>query len=176
MGKSKTVDVSGFPRLVPADDVKTSLERYTGVGSIEALEVRQKNGASRAYARVQFTNKDKVDFIINLANLKRLWYGTSYLKAWERDMDLVQKPRQFAHQMEGVTLHFGCQVSEEVLSVLCEMKNASVKFGFGLRKLYFGVLDYNTSYKLQLSYENIWQVQLRRSRVIATRYIIIQVS
>ncbi|XP_071691335.1 probable RNA-dependent RNA polymerase 1 [Rutidosis leptorrhynchoides] len=174
MGKSKTVDISGYPWLVPADDVKASLERYTGIGSIEALEVRQKVGASRARARVQFTTKDKVDRIKYLANQKQLWYDRSYLKAWDRDVDLVQKPRQFAHEMEGVTLRFGCQVSKEVFSVLCELKNASVKFGFGLRKLYFGVSKSFTSYKLQLSYENIWQVQLHSSRSLPASYLVIQ--
>ncbi|KAM0039318.1 putative RNA-directed RNA polymerase [Helianthus debilis subsp. tardiflorus] len=85
---------------------------------------------------------------INLANSRQLWYGRCYLKAWKKDIDLVQKPRQFAFEMEGATLHFGCQVSKTSLSVLCEMENASVKFGFGLRKLYFGVSEFMTSYKL----------------------------
>ncbi|KAI3817148.1 hypothetical protein L1987_10937 [Smallanthus sonchifolius] len=76
--------------------------------------------------------------------------------------------------MEGATLHFGCQVSKECLSVLCKLENASVKFGFGLRKLYFGVPCFITSYKLQLSYENIWQVQLHCPRGVAARFLVIQ--
>ncbi|KAJ0764721.1 putative RNA-directed RNA polymerase [Helianthus annuus] len=172
----KTVDVYGFPYLVSADVVKTVLEGYTGVvGSIEALEVRQKRAGDRAYARVQFTTKDHMECILNLANSRQLWYdGRSYLKAWKRDIDLVQKPRQFAFEMEGATLHFGCQVSKTSLSVLYEMGNASVKFGFGLRKLYFGVSEFMTSYKLQLSYENIWQVQLHCPLGVSARFLVIQ--
>ncbi|KAJ0538811.1 putative RNA-directed RNA polymerase [Helianthus annuus] len=170
----RTVDISGFPTLESADVVKTTLERYTGIGSIEALEVKQKNAGARAYARVQFTTKAKAERILKLANSRQLWYGRSYLKAWEKDMDLVQKPRQFAYEMEGVTLHFGCQVSKEKLSVLCKMERASVKFGFGLRKIYFGVPWLDTSYKLQLSYENIWQVQLHCPRGAPASYLVIQ--
>nr|XP_043632861.1 probable RNA-dependent RNA polymerase 1 [Erigeron canadensis] len=170
----KTVDVSGFPTLVSADMVKTWLERYTGVASIEAIDVKQKNGGSRAYARVQFKSSAKADHIVYLASIKRLWYGSSYLKVFPKDMDLVQKPRQSALELEDVTLHFGCQVSKEVLSVLCTMRNASVKFGFGLRKIYFYVSELDTSYKLQLSYENIWQVQLNRSRGVSTSFLVIQ--
>ncbi|KAM0042835.1 putative RNA-directed RNA polymerase [Helianthus debilis subsp. tardiflorus] len=172
----KTVDVYGFPYLVSADVVKTVLEGYIGVvGSIEALEVRQKKPGDRAYARVQFTTKDHMECILSLANSRQLWYGRSYLKAWKKDIDLVQKPRQFAFEMEGATLHFGCQVSKTSLSVLCEMENASVKFGFGLRKLYFGVSEFMTSYKLQLSYENIWQVQLHCPRGgVGARFLVIQ--
>ncbi|KAJ0553433.1 putative RNA-directed RNA polymerase [Helianthus annuus] len=171
----KTVDVYGFPNLVSADVVKTVLEGYIGVvGSIEALEVRQKKPGDRAYARVQFTTKDDMECILNLANSRQLWYGRSYLKAWKKDIDLVQKPRQFAFEMEGATLHFGCQVSKTSLSVLCKMENASVKFGFRLRKLYFGVSEFMTSYKLQLSYENIWQVQLHCPRGVGARFLVIQ--
>ncbi|GJY24251.1 probable RNA-dependent RNA polymerase 1 [Tanacetum coccineum] len=171
----KTVDVSGFPGLEPADKIKTVLEGYTGNGSIEALEVKQKNGGTRAYARVQFTTREKVDYIIELASRRRLWYGRSYLKVWEKDMDLVQKPRHYAIEMSGITLHFGCQVSKQVLSVLYTMRNASVKFGFGARKLYFGVTEPHASYKLQLSYENIWQVQFHRARGLTSSFLVIQI-
>ncbi|GKA67286.1 hypothetical protein Tco_0767094 [Tanacetum coccineum] len=51
------------------------------------------------------------------------------------------------------------------------MKNASVKFGFKARKLYFGVTKPHASYKLQLSYENIWQVQFHRSFMLAYRAV-----
>ncbi|KAL8258072.1 hypothetical protein R6Q59_030113 [Mikania micrantha] len=172
----KTVDISGFPTLEYADVIKTTLERYTGIGSIEAVEVKQKNAGARAYARVQFTTRSKAERVIYLANNNQLWYGRSYLKAWEKDIDLVQKPRQFAFEMEGVTVHFGCQVSKESLPVLCELKRTTVKFGFGLRKIYFGVPWSRTTYKLQLSYENIWQVQLHCPRADSASFLVIQTT
>ncbi|CAH1431209.1 unnamed protein product [Lactuca virosa] len=42
------------------------------------------------------------------------------------------------------------------------------------RRLYFVVSYPTTSYKLQLSYENIWQVQLRRSRGNNAKFVVIQ--
>ncbi|KAJ9554107.1 hypothetical protein OSB04_018152 [Centaurea solstitialis] len=170
----RTVNVYGFPSLLSADIIKAALEQYTGVGTIVALEVRKANRGSRAYANVQFTTREQADRILELGSCKRLWYGPSYLKARERDTDLVQKPRQYALDMDGITLHFGCQVSKEILQVLCEMRNATVKFGFGLRRLYFEVKYPATSYKLQLNYENIWQVHLHRSRGLASSYLVIQ--
>ncbi|KAJ0897739.1 putative RNA-directed RNA polymerase [Helianthus annuus] len=171
----KTIDLYGFPNLVSADVVLTFLERYTGVGSIEALEVKQKNADERAYARVQFRTDDHVEYILPMVNNRKLlWYDKSYFMARKMDFDLVKKPRQYACEMECTTLHFGCQVSTESLSVLCKMKNASVKFGSELRKLYFGVPWSTTSYKLQLAYENIWQVQLHCPRGVAARFLVIQ--
>ena len=173
---SKTVQVYGYPNLESADVIKTSLERYTGTGTIYALEVKRSNRGSRSYAKVQFTTREKAEYILELANSKRLWFGRTYLKAFVMDHDIEQRPKQFAFEMEGATLHFGCQVSKEILHVLCEMRNTSVKFGFGLRRLYFVVSYLTTCYKLQLSYENIWQVQLRRSRGKSSRFVVIQVS
>ncbi|KAL4575651.1 hypothetical protein LXL04_022502 [Taraxacum kok-saghyz] len=169
---SKTVQVYGYPNLESADVIKTSLERYTGTGSIYALEVKRSNRGSRSYAKVQFTTREKADYILELANSRRLWFGTTYLKAFVMDHDIEQRPKQFAFEMEGATLHFGCQVSKEILHVLCEMRNTSVMFG--LRRLYFVVSYPTTCYKLQLSYENIWQVQLRRSRGNSSRFVVIQ--
>nr|XP_043614737.1 probable RNA-dependent RNA polymerase 1 [Erigeron canadensis]XP_043614738.1 probable RNA-dependent RNA polymerase 1 [Erigeron canadensis] len=172
MGKS--VNVFGFRNLDPAEDIKTALEGYTGIGTIHALEVRKSKGGPRVYAKVQFTTRERVDYILDLANEKRLWYDGSYLFAWEIDHDIERRPKEFAFDMEDSTLRFGCQISNDTLSVLCEMKNTSVKFGFGLRNLYFIIPYSTTSYKLQLRYENIWQVQLHRSRGLSASYLVIQ--
>lgn len=173
---SNTIQVYGYPTLESADVIKISLENYTGLGTIHALEVKKSNRGSRSYAKVQFKTRERVEYIIDLANNKRLWFGRTYLKAFINDHDIEQRPKQFAFEMEGATVHFGCQVSKETLHVLSKMKNVSVKFGFGLRRLYFVVSYPTTSYKLQLSYENIWQVQLRRSRGNNAKFIVIQVS
>lgn len=168
------MQVYGYPNLESAEVIKTSLENYTGPGTIYALEVKKSNRGSRSYAKVQFKTRERVEYIIDLANNKRLWFGRTYLKAFINDHDIEQRPKQFAFEMEGATVHFGCQVSKETLHVLSKMKNVSVKFGFGLRRLYFVVSYPTTSYKLQLSYENIWQVQLRRSRGNNAKFIVIQ--
>ncbi|PSR88112.1 RNA-dependent RNA polymerase, partial [Actinidia chinensis var. chinensis] len=172
----KTIQLSGFPHLVPGETVKEFLEKHTGRGTVEALEVREpKRTGSRAYAIVQFTTARYADYIVSLAS-GRFYYGTSYLKAYPKDFDLVQKPKAYAHDMESVTLHFGCQISKVKFSVLWEKEDVTVKFGFGLRKMYFFFSYLFVDYKLELSYENIWQLELHRPHGQTLKFLLIQVS
>ncbi|XAR72185.1 RNA-directed RNA polymerase [Bertholletia excelsa] len=165
--------VSGFPALVAADSVKNFLERITGRGTVDALEVRQpKKAGSRAYAKVQFTTERSAELLLGRS---RIWYGSSfYLKTYRSDVDLVQKPKAYALEMEDVRLYVGCQISREKFSVFWTSDNVSVKFGFGLRKLYFSLSHLSDDYKLELSYENIWQTELRTSPGRTSRFLVIQ--
>ncbi|XP_047307594.1 probable RNA-dependent RNA polymerase 1 [Impatiens glandulifera] len=172
----KTIDLTGFPYLVTAETITEFLERkYTGKGSVIALEVKKpKNVGSRVYARVQFKTVNDAEYIINLANMRQIYYGTSYLKAFPKDIDLVQNPKIFEYDMKDIKLYFGCLVSKDKFSVLWGSEDVMVRFGFQLRKLYF-FLSYNSfEYKLQLSYENIWQIDLRRPRNQLLKYLVIQ--
>ncbi|KAI8545560.1 hypothetical protein RHMOL_Rhmol07G0048800 [Rhododendron molle] len=170
----KTIQLSGFPNLVTGDTVKEFLERYTGRGTVYALEVREpKKSGSRVYAIVQFESDEYADHIISLA-ARRLYYGTSYLKAYAKDFDLVQSPKVYVHDMESVTLYFGCQISKEKFSVLWEKKDISLKFGLGLRKLHFFLSYRCVDYKLELFYENIWQIELHRPRGQRSKFLLIQ--
>ncbi|KAF8040138.1 hypothetical protein BT93_B2383 [Corymbia citriodora subsp. variegata] len=66
------------------------------------------------------------------------------------------------------------KTSEDVFTALWESPNASVKFGFGMRKLFF-FLTYNfVDYKLELSYENIGQNQLHQPCGQTLKYLVIQ--
>ncbi|CAL5428108.1 unnamed protein product [Camellia sinensis] len=169
----KTIHLSGFPYLVSAETVKEFLEQHTGRGTVVALEVKEpKRKGSRAFATVQFATASSADYIISLAS-RRLYYGSSYLKAYPKDFDLVQT-KAYVHDMESVTLYFGCQISKEKFSVLWKKENVSVKFGFGLRKLYFFLSHFFVEYKLDLFYENIWQIELRRPRDKTSKFLLIQ--
>lgn len=171
----KTIQVYGFPGLVAAETVKEFLEGLSGKGTVYALEVKQpKKGGSRSYAKVQFTTVTSAEHVVSLAS-QRLWYGRSYLKAFAFDHDIVQKPKVYACDVEKVTLCVGCQVSKEKFLVLWKKEDISVKFGFGMRKLYF-LLEYESvHYKLELSYENIWQTELRRrSQGQTAEFLLIQ--
>lgn len=171
----KTIQLSGFPNLVTGDTVKEFLELHTGRGTVFALEVREpKKSGSRVYAIVQFESAEYADQIISLA-ARRLYYGTSYLKAYAQDFDLVQKPKVYVHDMESVTLYFGCQISKEKFSVLWEKEDISLKFGLGLRKLHFFLSYRCVHYKLELFYENIWQIELHRPRGQRSKFLLIQV-
>ncbi|KAI3467225.1 hypothetical protein Pfo_023888 [Paulownia fortunei] len=169
----KTIQVSGFPYLIPAEVVKKFLEQYTGQGTVVALEVKPSKQRPRAYARVQFTNSIFAELIIKKAN-DRLNYGTSYLRAWESNIYIVQNSRTYVHEMEHVTLNFGCQTSRERFSVLWKGAGVSVKFGTGLKKMHFLLCHNSVEYKLQLSYESIWQIVLYIPRDQTEKLLLIQ--
>lgn len=172
----KTVQVYGFPSTVTADAVKSFLESHTGEGTIYAIKIRDtKKGGPRKYAIVQFMTVEDAEHIIFLTT-KRLWYGTSYLKARPMDLDIVPKPRTFFHSMEHITLHFGNQLSKENFYVLWKGTDVLVNFGSGMRKLHFYLSHHGVEYKLDLSYESIWQIELHRPRGQSVKYLVIQVS
>ncbi|PKI78141.1 hypothetical protein CRG98_001469, partial [Punica granatum] len=169
----KTVNLHGFPSSTSAQRVQGFLEQITGEGTVYAIKVRPAKSDNRLYAIVQFMTAEDADRIIRLASTQ-LWYGKSYLTARKVDHDIVPKPRILSHSIEGVTLHFGCQISEQKFSSLWKVQNVSVDFGAGLRRFYF-VLFYNqVEYKLDLSYENIWQIKLQRQRGRGSFYLLIQ--
>ncbi|KAL0284981.1 UNVERIFIED_CONTAM: RNA-dependent RNA polymerase 1 [Sesamum angustifolium] len=169
----KTIQVYGFPYLIAADVVKKFLEQHTGQGTIVALEMKPSKKGPRAYARVQFTHSRYAEMIQYLAST-RMYYGTSYLRVWESDNDIVHNPRTYMHEMEQVTLNFGCQTSREKFSVLWKAASVSVKFGTGLKKMHFLLCHNSVEYKLQLSYENIWQIVLYHPRGQTAKLLLIQ--
>lgn len=174
---SRTLHVSGFPKLLTAGEVKKFLEDRTCEGAIEALEVKPGRSGSRAYAKVQFKRREDVDKIIHLANIGLYHYlGTkrSYLKAFVQDTNFVN-PRTYKNEMDGLTLNFGCQVSKERFSVLWRAPNVSVKFGAGMKKMHFYLCHHDVEYRLQLSYESIWQIVLYNSSGQTSRLLLIQV-
>ncbi|GLT27746.1 hypothetical protein SLA2020_027210 [Shorea laevis] len=169
----KTIQVNGFPRSVYAETVKAFLERYTGEGTVYAIKIRPgRNGGRFAFAIVQFQVARDAELILSMTNQRRLWYEGSYLKARVMEKDIVPKPRTFLHTMENVTLHFGCQLSNEKFCHLWKVRNVTVNFGIGMRKLQFFLLDLD--YRLELSYENVWQIELHCPREQTAKYLLIQ--
>ncbi|KAL6573523.1 multidrug resistance protein [Orobanche hederae] len=169
----KTIQVSGFPYLVPAEEVKKFLERITGQGTIIALEVKPSKRGPRPYAKVQFINARCADIIIDLAS-RRLNFGSSYLRAWQSDIDIMPNPRTSVLEMDQVTLNLGCQTSREKFSVLWKAADVSIKFGMGMRKMHFLLCHNSAEYKLQLSYENIWQIVLYSPHGQTAKLLLIQ--
>lgn len=175
---SKTLQLSGFPSTVTAKDVATYLENKFGEQTICALKIRQfKSGGARCYAIVQFTSVRIADLILSLSQPpKKLWFGSNFLKVRVMENDIVPKPRTYQHKMDDITLHVGCQTSTDKFQALWTGKNVSLSFGSGLRKLSFVFKYINKEYKLELSYESIWQIELRRPRGEYLKYLLIQVS
>ncbi|CAL1408356.1 unnamed protein product [Linum trigynum] len=90
------------------------------------------------------------------------------------DHDVIPRPTTFLHVIEGAVLHFGCQTSREKFSDLWRATDVLMKFGHGMRKLHFYLSHHGTDYKLDLRYENIWQIELHRPRGQHVKYLVFQ--
>ena len=174
MGK-KTIQLYGFSSVELPEAVTTFLEQYTGEGTVCAVEVGQYRIKSRAHAKVQFTDSESAETILSMAEDQALWYNDSYLKARALNSEIVQKPKSILYSMDDIILHFGCQVSKEKFSSLWKRKNVCVKFGTELRKLYFFFTYYSVEYKLELSFENIWQIELHCPCGQTKKFLVLQV-
>ncbi|XP_031492049.1 probable RNA-dependent RNA polymerase 1 [Nymphaea colorata] len=174
----RSIQVSGFPAGVDADTVKNFLESYTGSGTVYACKVREpKQGRSkRVFAMVQFTTKRDAELITSLAQPRALYYGSSYLTARNLERDVVPQPRTPFFSLEKVVLHFGCLISKQTYYILYTKSIVKVEFGFGLRRIYFFLACGDVEYKLDLYYENVWQVQLRHQRGVNKRYLLFQLQ
>lgn len=173
----KTVQIYGFPTNVSAEDVRVYLEKYTGNETVVALRIAQsqKKGIPRAFAIVQFTSTENVTTISNLIKgPSRLYYGGSYLKIFDVERDIVSKPKTSMLNMEVTNVHFGNQVSKEMFMALWKGTSVAVNFGVGLRKMDFLLLHGCREYKLEFSYDSIWQIQLRRPRNQRQKFLLIQ--
>ncbi|KAK9115806.1 hypothetical protein Sjap_014753 [Stephania japonica] len=171
---SKTVQVSGFPSNVTAEVVKKFLEGRTGEGTVYALKIRQHKGSNpRAFAVVQFTTPQSVEQICLLN--RRMYYGLSYLTVRKMERDIVPKPRVPWLSLNAAMLHFGCQVSDDRFFTLWKGMDAEIEFGFGFRKVKFLLSHDHVDYKLELSYDSIWQIQLHRQGGSNASFLIIQV-
>ncbi|XP_058080077.1 probable RNA-dependent RNA polymerase 1 [Magnolia sinica] len=175
----RTIQVSGFPTNVSAESVKEFLERYTGEGTVYALKVRPPRTVgprSRAFVIVQFTASSYAEDITYMANQRQLWYEGSYLTTRDGERDIVLKPRITMFNLEHATLHIGCQISDGSFYALWSVASVGVNFSFGLRKLEFLLSYLNVQYKLELFYESIWQIQLRRPHGQDAKFLLIQVE
>ncbi|XP_021909790.1 RNA-dependent RNA polymerase 1-like [Carica papaya] len=169
----ETINLYGFASVVSPESLKTFLERHTGKGTIYALEVvPPKNEMLRARAKVQFISAESACYIDFLANKRSLWFENSCLKTSFMDYNIAPEPRIFRHSIDNVTVNFGCQISEERFSVL--WKKANVLVRFGLRKMYFFLSYLSTDFKLVLSFDNIWKIELHRPRGQTKNFFIIQ--
>ncbi|XP_058078632.1 RNA-dependent RNA polymerase 1-like [Magnolia sinica] len=173
----RTIKVSGFPTNVSAETVKEFLERYTGGGTVYALKVRPPESIgprSKAFVIVQFTTSSCAEDITFMANQQQLQYEGSYLKARDGERDIVLKPKAKMFKLEHVILHFGSQITDGSFLALWRVAGVEVNSGFGLRKLEFLLSSHEVHYKLELFYESIWQIQLRRSHGQASKFLVIQ--
>ncbi|XP_020089657.1 probable RNA-dependent RNA polymerase 1 isoform X1 [Ananas comosus] len=175
----KTVNIHGFPLHASVDYAKDILEGFIGDGSVYALKLRQPavtTQKSRSYAVVQFLTEGQAKRIIYLADNSLLMCQGYYLKVRYMKRDIVPKPRASLFVVEHATLHFGCPVLKRSFCVLWSASDVRVNFGFNLRKIYFFVSQGSFKYKLELSYESIWEIQLHRSSDQGSQFLLFQMA
>ncbi|KAB1205839.1 RNA-dependent RNA polymerase 1 [Morella rubra] len=76
--------------------------------------------------------------------------------------------------MDHTTLYFGYQISKEQFAVLWKQPDCSVKFDSRKRELKFFLSHLFNEYKLEISYEDISQIELRRPDSQTTKFLLIQ--
>ncbi|PIA33208.1 hypothetical protein AQUCO_04200156v1, partial [Aquilegia coerulea] len=172
----KTIQIFGFPSHVSAEEVTKFLENYTGKGTVFALKIRpsKRSGTNpKAFSIVQFTTTESSELMFSIIN-QRLNYQLNELKVWKMDRDIVPKPRTIMLTLEAIALLFGCQTSERRFQVFEKVANVVVNFGFGLRKVEFYLTYCDVEYKLELSYDSMWQIYERRPWSHSAKFLIIQ--
>ncbi|KAF5197057.1 RNA-dependent RNA polymerase [Thalictrum thalictroides] len=171
-----TIQIFGFPSSVSAEEITKFLENYTGKGTVFALKIRQakRSGTNpKAYSIVQFTTTESSELMLSIIN-GRLNYQSYELKARKMDHDNVPKPREAMLTLETIALHFGCQTSEKRFHVFEKVANVVVNFGVHLRKVEFFLTYCDVEYKLELSYDSMWQIYERRPWSHSAKFLIIQ--
>lgn len=173
----KTIQMHGFPSNVSAEEARKFLEQHTGIQTVHAVEVENhKDGDSCTNVNVQFTDKKSVEIILDLV-AQHLSYNGYVLNAIEIKPNILPKPTKiFAYNMDSIGVHFGCQTSKVKLGVLWEHPNASVKFGFRLRKMHIYFHYLSKDYKLQISSESISRIELHHSHGLNKQFLLFQVS
>jgi RNA-dependent RNA polymerase len=78
--------------------------------------------------------------------------------------------------MDIKALHFGYQISKETFSWLWKQEDVSVEFNLKKRKCFFLLSYRSEEYKLEISYDSIWKMQLHRPRGQASKFLLFQVN
>lgn len=172
----KVVMISGFPIFVSKEDVKIFLENVIGEGtvSVQRLRLNKKRSQRKRYAVVVFSSTECAERILTLLS-RSLKYGRCYLKGRGMEDNIANASETVVHSTKDITIHFGCQISNDRFLSFWTAQNVSFDFGFELRKICFYLSHSRVQYKLELPRGNIWQIELRRLTGQAAMFLLIQV-
>ncbi|CAN6700342.1 unnamed protein product [Malus baccata var. baccata] len=180
---AKTIKLFGFPSDATVQKVKLFLQRLTGEDSIYAIILADPKNEGIYDATVEFDSTENAESIISLARASEgLRYDSStfkapyYLTAKKMKYDLIPKPRIFVRDLELILVHFGCKIANEKFHILWTAGDVSVDFGSQLHKEVRFLLPYPLEYRLDLSYENIGQIELHRPLDTLVDYLLIQLN
>ncbi|TQD89626.1 hypothetical protein C1H46_024761 [Malus baccata] len=180
---AKTIKLFGFPSDATVQKVKLFLQRLTGEDSIYAIILADPKNEGIYDATVEFDSTENAESIISLARASEgLRYDSStfkapyYLTAKKMKYDLIPNPRIFVRDLELILVHFGCKIANEKFHILWTAGDVSVDFGSLLHKEVRFLLPYPLEYRLDLSYENIGQIELHRPLDTLVDYLLIQLN
>ncbi|KAJ4714892.1 RNA-dependent RNA polymerase [Melia azedarach] len=170
-----TIKLFGFASMESPEVVKEFLEGHTGEGTVSDVKVGQNQG-SRAHAIVEFNTNEAAELIKSMAaDSGRLWFDNSYLKASDMNNDGTAPKRSILKdKFEKLKLNFGCQISEHKFSFLWSHGDVSLRLCSDRREFKFALSYDSADYKLELSYESIWQIKLCGRPDASVKYLVIQ--
>jgi hypothetical protein len=82
----------------------------------------------------------------------------------------------FSSHMDVKALRFGYQISKQNFSVLWKQEDVYVDFNLEKRKWFFFLSHLSEAYKLEISFDSIWQIKLHRPRGQSTMFLLLQVN
>ncbi|XP_058742779.1 RNA-dependent RNA polymerase 1-like isoform X2 [Vicia villosa] len=88
--------------------------------------------------------------------------------------DINPKSSATEYSLNHVKLYFGCPISKEKLSVLWRNVDVSLVFEIGMGKWRFSMCHNSMKFKLELSNENIWKIELHQQPGKTEKYLLIQ--
>ncbi|PIA45578.1 hypothetical protein AQUCO_01600051v1 [Aquilegia coerulea] len=153
-----------------AEEVTKFLENYTRKETVFALKIRP---SKRSGANPKAFSTESSQLIFLIIN-QRLNYQFNELKVWKMDRDIVPKRRTTMLTLEAIALLFACQTSDRRFQVFEKVANVVVNFGVGLRKVEFFLTYCDVEYKLELSYDSMWQIYERCPWSHSAKFLIIQ--
>ncbi|XP_038875555.1 probable RNA-dependent RNA polymerase 1 [Benincasa hispida] len=175
----KTIEIYGFRPEVTVDEVKEFLENHTGDGTVLTVRIsKPKDEKTRfTFVTVRFKSELAAEYIVEKATAaeKKLWFGSSYLKAREVERASPARGGGEMERMEDVKGHLGSLISKDKMRVIWEGENWNVEFGIGVRKLSF-YLSYEVEYKMELAFENILGVEFRCPLNQPSKFFLIQLQ
>eukprot|EP01018_Ginkgo_biloba_P005536 Gb_17279 [translate_table: standard] len=176
----RTIEVSHMPFIPNEQLLVDFLEEIIGKGGVCACKLTAQgslNSESNMSAFVEIKSAELASAIYNLAKAGILMFWCATLAVQFMHKDIVSQPISTAtcpEGLEGVKLHMGCQISENVLYILWSSAEVDVEFGHE-RRIRVYVKEGLVEYKMELSYRDIRHIYHRNIKGKGTEVLLLQV-
>ena len=166
----KTVNVSGFPPEVNAMEVRQLFESITGSGTIHAIRLKKTKHGEKFYALVQFAQETHANKLLTQSTEVNTPYRLNFHE-WKYEIDSKDKA-SMEHYIDGLLMHFGFLATPEKFKYLYSV---GCSFGSGNQNLHFSA-HLSEDYRMELPYENIWQISWHLSQEKDSKLLLIQLK